>query len=212
MAMTNELDMIIETLRGVDDEMADGIMRARAAQNGSPGVFSDPAGPGDVVSFSEMIERFGFSKDGPGEFANGAAFLFSGTVEAYQLSKEAIEKTKYIYGRSGANDTSDAFRHGYWSFRMQQDIGFEKAKKFSNAHERGWFSDYYNGSLSSGSTSADNRDPGELLMDLFNNSRGRSLYRRHMNDRSLESDIVAKIIKDAIDRGELRLRPFLVTR
>lgn len=35
MAMTNELDMIIETLRGVDDEMADGIMRARAVQKGS---------------------------------------------------------------------------------------------------------------------------------------------------------------------------------
>jgi hypothetical protein len=50
MAMTNELDRIIETLRGVDDEMADGIMRARAAQNGSVGV-------GEASDFEKSVRR-----------------------------------------------------------------------------------------------------------------------------------------------------------
>jgi hypothetical protein len=50
MAMTNELDMIIETLRGVDDEMADGIMRARAAQIGSARV-------GEASDLEKSIRR-----------------------------------------------------------------------------------------------------------------------------------------------------------
>jgi hypothetical protein len=50
MAMTNELDMIIETLRGVDDEMADGIMRARAAQNG-------PARVGEASDFEKSVQK-----------------------------------------------------------------------------------------------------------------------------------------------------------
>lgn len=48
---------------------------------------------------------------------------------------DAFNATVKKFGRQGHNDTSDAFRHCYWSCCMAQKIGAEEAKRFGDAHE-----------------------------------------------------------------------------
>ena len=69
---------------------------------------------------------------------------------------DAFNATVKKFGRQGHNDTSDAFRHCYWSCCMAQKIGAEEAKRFGDAHEN------FPGNP------CDERD-----MDFYNNDVGR---------------------------------------
>lgn len=71
---------------------------------------------------------------------------------------EAIRQTRSIFGRSGGNDASDAFRHCYWSCCMTKSGGGDAAKGIGDAHEN------------------DRDNPRcQMNMDLFNNAMGISL-------------------------------------
>jgi RHS repeat-associated protein len=69
---------------------------------------------------------------------------------------DAYNTTVTKFGRQGHNDTSDAFRHCYWSCCMAQKIGVEEAKRFGDAHEN-----------------FPGNDPCERDMDFNNNDVGR---------------------------------------
>ena len=65
---------------------------------------------------------------------------------------------------TGHNDTVDAFRHAYASFRMSQQMGQRTAKWFMDAHE-----------ISSPNPWS------ETAMDLWNNAVGRELAADYNN-------------------------------
>lgn len=79
-------------------------------------------------------------------------------LEVAECKRKALAATIARFGRQGANDRSDAFRHCYWSCCMAQKIGGPEAKKFGDAHEE----------------FAKNKKC-EKNMDLSNNATGRNL-------------------------------------
>jgi hypothetical protein len=52
-----------------------------------------------------------------------------------QAREIATRETIHRFGHNGHNDSSDAFRHCYWSALMSRDIGPAEAKVFSDLHE-----------------------------------------------------------------------------
>ncbi|MDH4395530.1 MAG: hypothetical protein QE278_07620 [Limnobacter sp.] len=52
------------------------------------------------------------------------------------LSREkAFAETKRKFGMNGHNDSSDAFRHCFWSAVLARDIGYACALEFTTLHE-----------------------------------------------------------------------------
>ena len=77
-------------------------------------------------------------------------------TKVYKCSQEAIMITKLLYGESGQDDNSDAFRHCLWNALMTKEIGKKATKKWANAHEYG-------------------KKGKSTKMDKHNNSVGRKL-------------------------------------
>jgi len=135
-----------------------------------------------------MYAELGFDPDGASE-EMVAMMNPIDAMRALQARDEAFAKTAELYPDIGHHNTeADAFRHAYWNYRMTQLSGGSEAKKFGDAHERG-------------SSATD-----EVLMDLFNNNRGRNLAQNPDN----EGRDPAEVIQEAIARGDLRTTPFEV--
>ena len=49
--------------------------------------------------------------------------------------EKAYKETTRLFGYNGRNDSSDAFRHCYWSAMLSRDIGYQDALRFTTAHE-----------------------------------------------------------------------------
>jgi len=67
----------------------------------------------------------------------------------------AFNETQKRFGVNGHNDSTDAFRHCFWSAILSRDIGYLNAWEFTTAHE-----------------SDPNNPADEKKMDLHNNSVG----------------------------------------
>jgi len=77
-------------------------------------------------------------------------------VSTIRDSKEiAFSETKKKFGHNGRNDSSDAFRHCFWSAILSRDLGYLNAMEFTTAHE-----------------SSPLNNAKEKEMDLHNNSIG----------------------------------------
>lgn len=116
--------------------------------------------------------------------------------EGYLISKNkpiAENKTKQIFGRSGLNDKSDAFRHAFFNAMNERDcgksllgLGPSIAKMFSDAHEA-------------------DTDPSLILekeMDIFNNTQGQTVP--YIPNIARDNDTYANIINHMLSMGELR--------
>lgn len=97
---------------------------------------------------------------------------------AIKESKEiAFSETRKRFGHNGHNDSSDAFRHCFWSAMLARDLGYQNALQFTNAHE------------------ADPRNPPqEKAMDLHNNSVGLSIGKVGGNNNQLSGSCMAALL------------------
>ena len=195
-AGANEIGLITGFFKDLFDPQASGIERANASGKGMPK-------PGQTIeSLGDALEALDFSGTGFGDIIS-AFYFFDSTIGPLALRDEAATATRDALGFSGRNDASDAFRHAYWSFRMAQLIGPADAKRVGDGHERRPLSSYMSFSLS-----GPGQEPGELLMDLFNNHVGRQLFLRTDGAKDLAPEEVARVVRSALDNGQLQTSPF----
>lgn len=91
----------------------------------------------------------------------------------------AIKETKKIFSQNKRNDSSDAFRHCFWSATLARDIGYYGAKKFTTAHENFL-----------------NNPKEEKEMDLYNNNIGLNIGRySKANNQRLSAMCMATLIQ-----------------
>jgi hypothetical protein len=99
-----------------------------------------------------------FTKMTPAEKAVVAAMAVQDPVKVYILKESkqtAFNEATRRFGHNGHNDSSDAFRHCFWSAILTRDIGIMWTKLFTDAHE-----------------SVDGQPADEKAMDLHNNGVG----------------------------------------
>ena len=83
-----------------------------------------------------------------------------GAMKAREIKEESVALSKKLYPKEFTFDTVlDAFRHAYFSFRLSQEIGVERTKKFTDAYEISHVN-----------------PPASRCMDLWNNLQGRLMY------------------------------------
>ena len=103
---------------------------------------------------------------------------------AIKASKElAYAETRRCFGRNGHNDSSDAFRHCFWSALLTRAIGCAGALRFTTAHE-----------------SSPTNDPAEKAMDLHNNSIGLKIGRTNGSVQ-----VLSRRCMDALKSGQLKV-------
>ena len=93
--------------------------------------------------------------------------------KALEISEEArkataiVKKNKMLKG-SGNGGQVDAFRHTFWMVKLTVEIGWRRARRLGNAHEKGNYRDYKKRKLEDGATP----DKVSSEMDYFNNAVG----------------------------------------
>jgi len=108
-------------------------------------------------------------------------------VTVPEAKDKAFAETLSRFGHQGHNDSSDAFRHCYWSALIARDTGVLAALAFTNAHEE-----------------FPGNPPKEKAMDLHNNSRGIVIGLRHRGRNDGEA---ADAWYSALASGKLREAP-----
>jgi hypothetical protein len=116
--------------------------------------------------------------------------------QGYLISKNkpiAESKTEQIFGRSGLNDKSDAFRHAFFNAMNERDCGKSLlgmgpsiAKMYSDAHES-------------------ETPPSQILekeMDIFNNTKGQAIP--YISNITRDNDTFVNIIYQMLVSGALR--------
>lgn len=93
--------------------------------------------------------------------------------KAFNISQLARQKTDSIKQNeilkgNGNGEQVDAFRHTYWMAKLTNEIGWRRAKKLGEAHEKGNYRDYKKRRLEDGVVP----DKINSDMDFFNNAIG----------------------------------------
>lgn len=109
--------------------------------------------------------------------------ILSAAEEARLASRKRFPNLKRLHNNDG-----DAYRHALFSYKLTKMIGAFHAKRFLDGHE----------------ISNRNADPGERLMDLFNNNVGRRLAMDPKNRNRADDEVVM----EAFRRGELQTEVF----
>ncbi len=137
----------------------------------------------------DMYRKLDFDPDGPSEVSVALSMPPVGLV-GLGITKETLaSERRYFPNRTTWDPKADAFRHALWNYNLSRRFGAHHAKRITDAHEI-----------------SNVNDPGDRIMDLFNNNVGRRLA---MDPRNHNRD-GATVILDAIKRGELQTEPFRV--
>lgn len=143
------------------------------------------------LSLEEIYRELDFNPDGRGiHFV--AFFDPEATYYASRLKDEAVKKVAELFPNVVAVDNeADAFRHAYFSFRLADKVGAERAKKFTDAYE-----------ISNINTM------GARCMDLWNNREGRRMCAESAQSKDADRRALAeKMVLDAVRSKRLILSP-----
>ncbi len=118
-----------------------------------------------------------------------------GAIHAKSVKDETVALTSKLFPNVYAYDNeADAFRHAYFSFRLSQEIGESRAKRFTDAYE------IHN----------INR-VGSRCMDLWNNREGRMMNAAIKNSAKFDKkNLAEREVLNAIKMKKLALRPFQI--
>ncbi len=116
-----------------------------------------------------------------------------GALRAKSVKDETVALTAKLFPNLNAYDNeADAFRHAYFSFRLSQEIGESRAKRFTDAYEIHHINKM-----------------GSRCMDLWNNREGRSMNASVKNSTKFDKKSLAeREVLNAIKMKKLALRPF----
>ena len=137
----------------------------------------------------DMYRRLDFDPDGLSE-VEVALTILPLVRDVLRIVDESVKSTRKKFpNRTIWDKNADAFRHALWNFELTKRFGANHAKRIADAHEISHVN-----------------DPGERIMDLFNNNVGRRLA---MDSKNHNRD-GATVILEAIAGGELQTEPFRV--
>lgn len=110
-------------------------------------------------------------------------------LKVYMAKKKTDELTIKVFGHTGRNDESDAFRHFIWASLLVTSVGVEKANIFLTAHEQ---------------------DPSQKVnekeMDIFNNKKGIEFAVKQLEQKkSLELDVIEQAALQELKKGHLKV-------
>jgi hypothetical protein len=118
------------------------------------------------------------------------------SMEATRIS-DSISKTDLL-DKDIAGGQVDAFRHAYWTARLQQEIGKRAAISFGKAHEKDNYRTFKKKQIENGIVP----DQASKEMDLFNNNVGLRFTQKGIPVS--QKEITLKIV-DAILMGDLKV-------
>lgn len=123
--------------------------------------------------------------------------------KAVFLSNDALKTTDSIkqtglIGQDNNGGRLDAFKHGFWMARLSQNIGKNAALKLGNAHEKGNYLDFKNGTPEDGQLP----DKPSSDMDLYNNEIGVRLGQEHP---SKSKNATVDLLLTAVKNGQLKM-------
>ena len=114
-----------------------------------------------------------------------------GAMKAREIKEESVALSKKLYPKEFTFDTVlDAFRHAYFSFRLSQEIGVERTKKFTDAYEISHIN-----------------PPASRCMDLWNNQQGRLMYIATKAEKIDKKQLAKREVLKAIEIKQLALKP-----
>ncbi|MDF1518426.1 MAG: hypothetical protein RQ864_09810 [Lutibacter sp.] len=118
------------------------------------------------------------------------------SMEATVVS-DSIAKTDLL-DQDKAGGQADAFRHAYWTARLQQEIGKRAAISLGKAHEKDNYKTFKKNKTEDGVVP----DQASKEMDLFNNKVGLQFSEKGI--LTSKNELVHKII-NAILKGDLKV-------
>lgn len=136
----------------------------------------------DVRPSDESLQ---YNPNGPGQWGavwNDPLGAVPALWHGIRARQEAIDRFDDDFSRPSLQEgEGDAWRHARWNQRLANSIGAERAKAFTDAHERG-----------------EPNPPGSRAQDLYNNQRG----------RLLQGDNTKAAIDNLLHHGYLRTRRY----
>ncbi len=145
----------------------------------------------EFCTLQDFYKAFEFNPDGMPLYIV-ALFDPIGAYWAQSIKKETVVLIEKIYQKPPTTDNSvDAFRHAYFSFRLSQKIGTKRTKEFTDAYEI-----------------SNVNKIGSRCMDLWNNQIGRNLFQQRNSTESKQN--VCEYIKKAIKENQLVVEPFKI--
>jgi hypothetical protein len=124
-------------------------------------------------------------------------FVAKKAMEISEYSREItqeVKQEKQLEGE-GNGDQLDAFRHTFWMANLTQQIGWRKARKLGEAHEKGNYKEYKKRKLEDGVLP----DKISSEMDLFNNEVGIELGKKNTES------ILKTLVIEAVLLGKCRM-------
>lgn len=118
------------------------------------------------------------------------------SMEATVVS-DSIAKT-YVLDQDISGGQADAFRHAYWTARLQQEIGRQAAISLGKAHEKDNYKTFKKNKTEEGVVP----DQASKEMDLFNNKVGLQFSEKGI--LTSKNELIHKII-NAILKGDLKV-------
>ena len=143
-----------------------------------------------VYNLEDFYSEIGFNPKGENLYM--VAFKDPiGANYARSIRLESVDLVKKLFPNMEAvDDKADAFRHTYFSFRLSQKIGTERAKKFCDAYEI-----------------SNINKIGSRCMDLWNNREGRRLFYQSKGSVLSNESLQLKIL-EKMKNGDIAVAPF----
>jgi hypothetical protein len=142
------------------------------------------------LTLDEFYKQMNF--DPNGNTLEAVAFLDPvGAIKAREIKIETTTLTSKLFPNTFSMDTkADAFRHAYFSFRLSQEIGTARTKKFTDAYEINVVN-----------------HPSSRCMDLWNNREGRKMFELTREEKLDKKELAKREVLKAIKIKSLALKP-----
>ena len=145
------------------------------------------------MSLAEFYAELAFDPDGNSIYTVALKDPI-GAYWASSVKDEALALVDELFpNRAQFDNEVDAFRHAYFSCRLAQEIGAERAKKFTDAYELHVVNSW-----------------GSRCMDLWNNREGRRIYAD--SPKSGKREFAKNEVIKAVKTKRLALSPFDIWR
>lgn len=157
----------------------------------SPAIFDAGPPTDQPVDEYDMYRVLGFDPTGPSRWTTGAKNFFDREL-FFGTAGQSMEATTRHFGANvdPHNNAADAFKHALWSYKLTKARNAAFAKEVTDSLE----------------ISFPGENPGDRLMDLYNNNVGRQLALDPNNDGRKDEEVILEALK----QGKLQTHYFRV--
>lgn len=151
---------------------------------------SQPETFAKTITLEQFYTKMNFNPNGSAIEVVALSDPF-GAIKAREIKNESTNLAFKLFPNHDPKDSvADAFRHAYFSFRLSQEIGTTRTKKFTDAYEISHIN-----------------LPASRCMDLWNNLQGRLMYESTKNEKLDKKELAKREVLKAIRIKQLALKP-----